>query len=466
MLLQEIGVSSRKEAQFKKKGINSVEDLMLYLPYKYIDGSSVTGLLPHDQVSCIVVQVQSVSYYVSEKSGRSSWTAKCALVPTGENVRITWWNQDYKGTEIQATRGHHVFVVGRVTYNEQYNNYQISNPDVFDEAIAEAQKIYPVYSKIQGMSQDYLMKYIDKAFDAIPVFPEVLPLDIVRSMGLLPMTDALHYVHFPSSIQMLQKGEERLQYNDMIFFALKVEWDSRNSAKGSAFTIRTLSLLKQILSSLPYTLTPDQDSTIKKMIAHVREGKRINALVQGDVGCGKTIIAFLMMVAFVGSGYQTVLMAPTQVLARQHYEDLVNLVGPLGYEVVYLGSEVKGPEKRKIMKRIESGEVKFIVGTHSVIGKSVNYKNLALVITDEEHKFGVVQRTALVEKAAAGVHRISMSATPIPQSLAQVIYGNVIELYTVTTMPKGRKPVVTGIARSREAIYKFVVSQVRKKHQV
>lgn len=466
MLLQEIGVTARKESQFKEKHIFSVEDLMLYLPYKYIDGTSVTGLLPHDQISCVIVLVNSVHYYVSEKTKRSSWNANCSLVPTGENIRVTWWNQDYRGDEIQRKRGQQVLLVGHATYNEQYKNYQFSNPNVFDEAINEAKRLYPMYSKIPQMAQDYLEKQMEKAFSALPAYPENLPNETIRSLGLLSMTDALYNVHFPSSLAALQKGEERLLYNDMIYFALKVEWASRNSAKGSAFSIKTLSLFKQVRNSLPYTLTPDQDATITKMIEHVREGKRINALVQGDVGCGKTIVAFLMMVAFVGSGYQTVLMVPTQVLARQHYEDLVHLVEPFGYEVAYLGSELKASEKKKILQRIESGEVKFIVGTQSVIGKSVKYNNLALVITDKEHKFGVVQRTALVEKAAAGVHRISMSATPIPQSLAQVIYGNMVDLYTISTMPKGRKPVVTGIARNREAIYKFVISQVSKGHQV
>lgn len=201
------------------------------------------------------------------------------------------------------------------------------------------------------------------------------------------------------------------------------------------------------------------------MIHHARNGRRLNALVQGDIGCGKTIVAFLVMAVFGGNDYQTVLMASTAVLAKQHYKDLVELVEPLGYEVAYLDGDMKASEKKAVIKKIAVGDVKFIVGTHSVVGKGVTFKNLALVITDEEHKFGVAKRNALIEKAAAGVHQISMSATPIPQSLAQVLYGDMVELYSIQTMPKGRKPVVTGIARSREAIYRFLLETVRRGHQ-
>ena len=230
--------------------------------------------------------------------------------------------------------------------------------------------------------------------------------------------------------------------------------------------MKTMGAVNRIIESLPYELTADQKGAVDSMLTDARSGKRINALVQGDVGCGKTIVAFLLMTAFVDSGYQAVLMAPTQVLARQHYEDLKNLVEPLGYKVVFLGgSEMKAREKKAVLAAIAEGEADYIVGTHSVIAKDVVYKRLAVTVTDEEHKFGVAQRAALVEKAAAGVHNITMSATPIPRTLAQVVYGNAVQLYTIKTMPKGRVPVITGIATDENKVFRFIIKQAKQGHQ-
>lgn len=263
----------------------------------------------------------------------------------------------------------------------------------------------------------------------------------------------------------IEKAHDRLLLDDMVYFAMSNEYAARSSSIGSTFNIKTLGTIKEITENLPYQLTKDQKDTVNSMIQKVREGKRLNALVQGDVGCGKTIVAILMMAALAENGYQAVLMAPTQVLAKQHYADLCAILEPVGFHIAYLGSNMKVKEKKAVLASIASGEANIIVGTHSVIGKSVEYKNLGITVTDEEHKFGVAQRAALVEKAAAGVHSITMSATPIPRTLAQVIYGSAIDLYTIQTMPAGRKPVVTGIATDEERIMRFVLSQKRKGHQ-
>lgn len=269
----------------------------------------------------------------------------------------------------------------------------------------------------------------------------------------------------PQNMQEVEDGKKRLLCDELLNFAVANEWNKRNSAIGSPFSIKTLKLYHDIVNSLPYQLTSDQSSAVKTMLAHAQEGKRINALVQGDVGCGKTIIAILMVAAFVGSGYQTVIMAPTQVLARQHYEDVAAIMEPYGIKVAYLGTDVKASEKKKIAKDIEEGSIKVIVGTQSVFGKNINYNNLALTVADEEHKFGVAQRNALTEKASAGVHSITMSATPIPRSLAQVIYGGNTQLYTIKTMPAGRKPVITGLATTKEKLFNFIIKEAKAGHQ-
>lgn len=463
MHLTDINVSSSKLKQFEGKGISSVEDLLQYLPKRYYDCTCETGILPEDQLSCVVVHLKRLL----ERGGNGKkrvLIALCIIVPTGERLSISWFNV-YQKKSLECYEGNQIMVAGRIKYNKEYNNYQMCEPVVFDGNLKTAFRMVPVYSKIKGMSNEYLTSHIERAMEHIDLIDEVVPESVVEKLGLLSQKEALKQMHSPDNKEMLYRAEMRLLFNDLLYFALKTEWAYRNSPKGSSFVIRNLGLYKKVLMALPYELTMDQSHSVEVMIEQIRDGKRLNALVQGDVGCGKTIVAFLMMTVFGGNGYQSVLMAPTAVLAKQHYKDLSDLVGPFGYEVVYLGSEMKASEKKEVIEKIASGKVKFIIGTHSVVGRNVIFNNLALAITDEEHRFGVTQRNALIEKAAAGVHQISMSATPIPQSLAQVLYGNMVELFSIQTMPQGRKPVVTGIAKSREAIYRFLLETVKKNHQ-
>ena len=462
MQLSSLGVNAQKEKQFSRKGIYTAEDLVRYLPRKYKDFTKETGILSEDEVSCVTVHVDRL---LTNYGRIETLKAFCTLTTTGETLVVTWFNQNFLKAKLQDVTGRNAYVAGKIRYNEQYHNYEISSPEMFEPNISLGKRVFPVYSKIPGMSNDYLTEKLQLATGYADLTQETLPYELVAELGLLSIKETLYKLHFPKSMEQVRQGQERLMFDDLLYFALHQEWATRNSAVGSPFSIRTLQLYNAILGSLPYELTQDQSAALESMIGDIRQGKRINALVQGDVGCGKTIVAFLMMAAMAGSGYQVVLMAPTQVLARQHCEDLNALLAAHGHEAVYLGSELKAQEKKSALKRIASGEARFIVGTHSVLGKDVVYKNLALTVADEEHKFGVVQRRALVEKAAEGVHSITMSATPIPRSLAQVVYGNAVQLHTIRTMPAGRQPVLTGIAVSRERIYKFLVSQIRQGRQ-
>lgn len=465
MDLSVLGITPRKEKQFNSKDIYSVEDLLNFLPRKYNDCTKITGLLPDDQLSCVVLKVRSVE--INYKAKVDTMIAKCQLVPTGERVTIFWFHQNFHYEQYCRCQGKDVYVVGKAKYSPDYDSYTIFNPDIFDCHIKDAMKIYPIYSKIKNMSNDYLVEKIEKASRIHEAYIETLPPSITKPLQLYPIERALYQMHFPSSRAELTKAEQRLIFDELLAYAMEVEKNERECPTGSAFSVKTLELYHSIRHELPYTLTEDQDKAVKEILekASPKNGKRINALVQGDVGCGKTIVAMLIMAAFAGSGYQALLMAPTQVLARQHYEDLQNLVSKHGYKVVYLGSELKISERKKVLKQIASGEAQFIVGTQAVVGKDVEYHNLACAVIDEEHKFGVEQRNAVIDKAMAGVHRITMSATPIPRSLSIVMYGNTMEMYTIKSMPKGRKPVKTGIAKNRASIYGFLLSQIKQGHQ-
>lgn len=459
MNLSELGIQAAKIRQFTQKGIMTAEDLVRYLPRKYMDFTRVTGIRPETETSCVLLKVQAVQAY---DRTTPVLQASCKILPNGEPIKVTWFHQNYLYHKIYNLIDHEVFAAGKIKWNDNFKNYEMASPEVFEPDNPGCRRIKPIYTKIKGMSEDYLTTYIAAALRIDAAMGDVYPREIVSKYSALSTAEALRMLHNPASMDEISAAQDRLIGDDLLYFAACNEWSHRNSAIGSPFPIKTLKLYNDILRDLPYELTEDQAKAVEGMSALVRDGKRINALVQGDVGCGKTIVAMLMMSMFTGSGYQAVLMAPTQVLARQHYEDAVKLFGKHGVVVEYLGTDLKAKEKKAALQRIETGQAQIIIGTHSVLGSAVKYSALALTIADEEHRFGVTQREALVEKAAAGVHSITMSATPIPRSLAQVIYGNAVELFSIVTMPNGRKPVITGFAGTREKLFSYIEKQAEK----
>lgn len=460
MKLQQLGVTPAKEKQFAKKDILSAEDLVQYLPTRYLDLTQETGILPEDQVSCFVVQVNSVS----RNYGRTeNVVAYCTIPETEQKVTIWWFNQGYAYSKISTFKGFKAFVAGKVKYNAKYDNFTVSSALVFEQ-VSKGKQVYPVYSKIPGMADGYLRDKIRRAFDMSGLVKETIPHDLVAKYNLLPMRETLYHLHFPVSMGQVEKARDRLVFDDLLFFAMGNELVARDATIKSPFNIKTCELMPKVWENLPFQLTDDQARAIVDMLGDLGHGQRLNALVQGDVGCGKSIVAFLMMIAFAENGYQAAIMAPTQVLAQQHWEDLKALVEPYGFTVAYLSAGRKASELKKEKARIADGSAQLIVGTRSILSADVTYKNLALAIIDEEHRFGVAQREGVREKAAAGIHIITMSATPIPRSLAQVMYGNAVQLHTIRSMPSGRRPVATGVQPDRERTYKFLLGQTLKHH--
>lgn len=473
--LSTLGITPQKAKQFEKKGICSAEDLLRYIPKSYkdyrqlapylIDGAEQACLVTVDEVKSFGQELRYKGSYVQTSSKTPMLIAYCTMPQSGQKLVITWFRQNYLFRKVSSCVGETVYVAGKVGYNTKYNNFTMTAPEIFEPSYGQAPGIRPIYAQIGGMSDAYLREKIQEASDRTIGMIETLPIDYLDKKGLQSFWTSLKMLHFPTSEQHIKEGQARLLQEDLVYFAMANEWAARKISKGSQFSIRTHGWYEKIKASLPYSLTQDQVDAIESMIQFAADGHRINALVQGDVGCGKSIVAFCMMMVMAENGYQAAVMAPTLVLARQHYEELSALAAPFGVNVAWLGSDLKASEKKKVLAAIKDGDASLIVGTQSIIGESVEYKNLALTVTDEEHKFGVDQRAALVEKASGGVHAITMSATPIPRSLAQVLYGDTVQLHTIKTMPNGRLPVITGIATSKEKIFRFILLQKRKGYQ-
>ena len=464
MELDVLGVTPKKKKQFESRGIYSVEDLLQYLPRAYRDYRSITGILPHDQVSVLFGTVVSCERRAG--NGRQFVTATCRIEPQNLELTVRWFNMHWIYQEIKnlAERHGKVIIAGKADFDSRYG-YSLNQPEVFEVYNERLLRIYPVYRSISGMSSSYLEEMMHKALSVGLADSEILPRDILNAAGEVGMPAALRFIHMPNSMEEVEQGRRRILFNDLLYFAIQNELNRNEVSAGSQYNIKTRSLLKKIMESLPFSLTQDQEKAVTEMLSYAEAGRRINALVQGDVGCGKTIICTLMAAAFADSGYQSVIMAPTQVLARQHYDSISSMLAPFGIKTAFLDSSLKKRERDAVLREIANGSAQIIIGTNSCVGKDVVYKDLALAVVDEEHRFGVKQRTAIVEKAAKGVHSITMSATPIPRSLAQVIYGDNIQLHTVRSMPNGRKAVKTRVFRNQTGNMKFVLKEVQAGHQ-
>lgn len=462
MDLSVLNIPQKKIEQLNKKKITSVETLLSFLPRKYYDyrfPKSLDNARSGERCSMVVIIKE-----VRKKEGRAGIyvEAVCREKYTSGFISIRWFHQEYKYNEIYNLCEMEAVVCGKVCCNEY--GWSFLNPEVFSTDVDGALSIYPVYSKVRGMADNYLKDTIDKGFELFS-FEETTDKNTRDLFCISDINTAYRNLHHPGKPEDVSAGQKRLVFDTLYSFAYDMLKTAHENRSTSPYVPSLLTNCNRLIQTLPYDLTTDQKTIISTFVNKARRGERVNALLQGDVGSGKTVVAFILMLCMSDNGYQSVLMAPTGILARQHYEELVRYIEPMGLKAVYLSGDVKGKEKMAALKMIKSGEAQFIVGTHAVISKGVEFNNLGLTVVDEEHKFGVVQRDALKDKADEGVHSISMSATPIPRSLALTMYGESFDIFTIETMPDGRKPVDTRRLRTDEDVFRFMYAEINRGHQ-
>lgn len=465
MLLTEFDISTRQLNALQKKGLTSTENTARYFPYKYLDYSTPVGLQSDmDNTPASIIGTLE-KYFQSYTNGRLIIKAKVRDEQTNEVLHISWFGAKYMLSILESyEKDATVLVCGNVSYLQQYNCYTMTNPFLITREILLNQKIHTVYRKVRGVSEEGLGKIVEFCVRNGNE-PDPLPKEFLKKYKLMDEQEAVFAMHHPLNMKQLDKAKQRLLFDDMLYFAMKMEEKKRNLPVGSPYGIKRMAIVKDVIKKLPYELTQDQQGVLDALIEEIRDGKRISALIQGDVGCGKSIVSFLIMILMAESGYQATLLAPTSILARQHYEELCELCEGTGINIAYLDGTLKAREKKAVLKTIADGSCQLIVGTHTVFGADVVYKNLALTITDEEHKFGVNQRKALEKNAVNGMHTISMSATPIPKTLATTIYEDTMKVYNIKSMPKGRKPIQTTIFSKETGIYKFLKMEIEKGRQ-
>lgn len=460
MLLEEVGVAKRTVTALNKKKVYTVDDLLRCIPRKYLDYREIVPFSDAVGKDCAIAgYIQSAGK--KEGNGRPQQIDIDLVEETsGQMVKIYYFGTPYIWEHICKLIHKEVIVCGKIS-NGKFG-YSITNPYRISDKELFHGTIVPVYSKMKGVSEDMLKKLI-KTY--IKDLSDPIEENVISRAKLFGYKEALQELHYPTNFERIQQARKRLAFNDLLFFSMQLQEDA-DKIGHNGIKIDTVEETVNRLDKLPFQLTEDQAVTLNHIRDNMKSGVRTDALIQGDVGCGKTIVAFLSMSMMAENGYQSAIMAPTEILAHQHYDGFCKSFPDLASKAVFLSGSMKVKEKKEALSKIVAGEALFVIGTHSVISKNVMFYKLGLVITDEEHRFGTEQRDMLMEKGNEGVHIITMSATPIPRSIAAVMYGENKAIYEIKSMPDGRIPVQTAINNNQQKIFDFAEKQLKENRQI
>ncbi len=470
------GVGPKRAALLKRElEIATIGDLIRFYPFRYIDRSTI------QTISSIVSESAYVQIQAEVKTSNFTGKRLSVIVSDGTgDLELVF----FKGVKYNAERlqpGKTFVFFGKPTlFNGRYNmvHPEIDNADPDKPGVAGASMVMTgVYTsteklKTSGITGRVMNKLMANAIRlALPEVEETLPDYIIKEKGLAGLQYALKNIHFPTDAYALKKAEYRLKFEELFFLQLSLlkqkfirsrnEIGIRMPMVGDAFN--------KCYEALPYELTGAQKRVIKEIRSDMMSGRQMNRLLQGDVGSGKTMVAVLSALIAVGNGYQACIMAPTEVLAQQHFANISKYLDPTGVKVALLTGSTKNSERKKIHAGLQDGSIGIIVGTHALIEDTVAFRNLGLAIVDEQHRFGVDQRAKLWGKTAGGVppHVLVMTATPIPRTLAMTLYGD-LDVSVIDEMPPGRKPVQTMqiTEAKRPALWRFMKDQIALGRQV
>ncbi|MCR4657904.1 MAG: ATP-dependent DNA helicase RecG [Lachnospiraceae bacterium] len=445
------GVGEKTAALFNKLGIFSFTDLLYYFPRDYIKYGDTVPVGGDVLGQVIAFEAMVVKQPLLKRAGRLTVTS-CALKAGDEVISAVWFNMPYISKSLKL-RSIHVFY-GRVCKNGARLSIEqpvIFTHDQFDEI---KNSLQPVYSLTKGLSNGTVKKSVKSLLNMIPEDSEY----DFRSM------------HFPKSFEELKKARERFVYDEFFFYILRLRFlKEQNLRAVNSFNIIQSAEAQRIIDALPYRLTNAQLKVWKEIENDLLKKSSMNRLVQGDVGSGKTIISFLAAITVAASRCQCAIMAPTEILAAQHFEALTELIKKHGFDIpcILLTGSVPVSQKKKLYREAEEGKALIIIGTHALIQEKVSYNNLALVITDEQHRFGVAQREALFKKNSADTpHVLVMSATPIPRTLALILYGD-LDVSVIDEVPAKRLPIKNCVVDEsyHEKAFKFMEKQIAQGRQ-
>jgi len=436
------GIGPKRRQQLQRLGIETIYDLLYYLPKRYADRTSLKKFnrLNIDCVETLQVAVRSVELLKLRKG----LTIVKALVYDGESYGFAvWFNQSYLKTKLRP--GVEIIITGKPRLHRGCWEINVSEFTIInnreDDPVHTA-RIVPIYAVTEGLTQRTLRQIIYRTLEELPDDCEILPCSLREKYRFMDLHQALWQVHFPGSWPELTKARQRLVYEEL--FLLQVAMSQRAARvkrrQGIAH-IHEGRLWQDFLAGLPFTFTRAQRRVINEIRQDMNRSQPMTRLLQGDVGSGKTVVAAAAAVKAVANGYQVALMAPTEILARQHYRSVTSLFSPLSINVALVSGSMSEKEKERVLGGILSGQVQVVVGTHALIQEKVQFKNLGLAIVDEQHRFGVLQRDSLLSKGQ-NADLLVMTATPIPRTLSLTLYGD-LQVSVIDELPPGRQRVIT-----------------------
>lgn len=469
------GVGPQRAAILNKElNIYSFRDLLYYFPYKYVDRSrlyyihEIDGNMPYIQLKGQVLSFETI--------GEGRQRRLVGHFSDGTGVVDLVWFQGLK------------FVMGRYKAHEEYivfgkptvfnGRINIAHPDIdpAEELTLSSMGLQPYYNTTEKMKRSNLNshaleKLMKNLFGALQkdIIEETLSPQLVAQHRLMSLTDALYNIHFPQNPDLLRKAQYRLKFEELFYVQLNIlryTKERRNKFRGLVFG-RVGEIFNTFYSqNLPFQLTGAQKRVIKEMRRDMGSGRQMNRLLQGDVGSGKTLVALMTMLIALDNGYQACMMAPTEILATQHYETICRFLAGMNVRVELLTGNVKGKRRETILKDLVTGDVQILIGTHAVIEDTVNFSSLGLVVIDEQHRFGVAQRAKLWAKNTCPPHVLVMTATPIPRTLAMTLYGD-LDVSVIDELPPGRKLIQTihQFDNRRASMYAFIRKQIQEGRQ-
>ena len=455
-------------------GIQSYEDMLYYIPYKYIDRTRVytirelTSDLPYIQVKAKITNLTSVG------AGKQMRMVATAYDGTGE-LELVWFT-GHKYLSSQITPDKEYLIFGKPTIFNHKMNIVHPEMDLYETSAKQLVGFQAIYPTTEKMKKSYLTsRLINKIqaniFKAINGrIQETLPAWFIKKHNLIYLHEALYNIHFPENPDMLRKAQYRLKFEELFYIQLnilKLKFNRKAAFQGHLFTTVGDYFNDFYHNHLPFPLTDAQKRVIKEIRSDCGSGKQMNRLLQGDVGSGKTLVAVMCMLIALDNGYQAAIMAPTEILATQHYETISGLLKDTPISVGLLTGSTKKKEREIIHEALSDGRLQILIGTHALLEDVVNFKNVGLVVIDEQHRFGVAQRAKLWQKNTIPPHMLVMTATPIPRTLAMTLYGD-LDVSVIDELPPGRRPIKTFhyTDAARLKLFGFMRQEIAKGRQV
>ena len=459
------GVSDVYEERLERIGVRTLRDLLLFFPRRYEDFSSITPiafLRPG-----VKTTVRGRIYDIGARQTKYKRGLTEALLgdDSGTTLRVVWFNQPWIAKSLQ--KGDEIFVAGEADLN---GGLVMKNPDHEKVSLRpqHAARLVPIYRETEGLTSKWLRSKIQSLLRYADEIEEFLPGELLQRRGFLSRAEAVRQAHFPGSAQALERARERLAFEEMFVLQLAAQLAKRArkalTAQPVPFDEPTA---RGFVKALPFQLTNAQRVAAWQILQDIARPQPMNRLLEGDVGSGKTVVAAMTMHHVARAGFQSVLLAPTEVLARQHADVIQSLLGPFQIDVGLLVGSTPATARKPMLASLADGDLPVLIGTHALIEEGVQFKDLALTVVDEQHRFGVGQRLAVRQKSERTPHFLSMTATPIPRTLGLTLFGD-LDISILGEMPPGRQPVKTRMVppEKRADAYNFIRKQVNAGRQV